>query len=163
MEMATRGSRRVFLPLTESSSVQMMMRSPSRPTHTGAQWGEPSLMMVARWAKLRPSSKRVTVSGSAIAMVVLLTSCRLILSQGKAGFNGATPVAHSNICHFEERSDESLLSYACHSESALAVRNLLLRKPPAAPSFSRSCERAGTFLRSRRDSAFIDFVIPNLL
>ena len=44
----TRGSRRVFLPLTESSSVQMMMRSPSRPTHTGAQCGEPSVMMVAR-------------------------------------------------------------------------------------------------------------------
>src|SRR5947199_5493762 len=27
----------------------------------------------------------------------------------------------------------NLLSYTCHSESALAVRNLLLRKPPGVP------------------------------
>src|SRR2546428_6578770 len=131
MEMATRGSRRVFLPLTESSSVQMMMRSPSRPTHTGAQWGEPSIMMVARWAKLRPSSKRVTVSGSAIAMVILLLFLPpdFVHRARPASMERPRRLIHMFVIS-EERSDESLLSYACHSESALAVRNLLLRKPP---------------------------------
>jgi len=66
----------------------------------------------------------------------------------------------------EERSDESLLSYACHSESALAVRACpVLPKPWAQPKgkskgicccesrrvphpFRVLCERVGTFLRS---------------
>ncbi len=48
IESATRGSRRVFLALSEPSPVPTRMRSPSRVTHTGADWGEPSGMRVAR-------------------------------------------------------------------------------------------------------------------
>src|SRR5579863_8153802 len=34
----------------------MMIRSPSRPTHTGTDWREPSAINVARWAKLERST-----------------------------------------------------------------------------------------------------------
>src|SRR5690349_24033737 len=66
MDSATRGSRRVFLALSEPSPVSTRMRSPSRVTQTGADWGEPSGMIVARWAKFGPSKSRLTSSGSGI-------------------------------------------------------------------------------------------------
>src|SRR5439155_24570004 len=52
----------------------------------------------------------------------------------------------------EERRDESLLSNTCHSESALAVRNLLFAGVPHPFAlFAKGC---GLFSRSRRESAF---------
>jgi hypothetical protein len=94
-------------------------------------------------------------------VVLLLFLPPDFVHRARPGVNGATTSAHSHICHSEERSDESLLSYACHSESALAVRacfaealsaaegevegNLLLRKPPGASSFSRSLRKGGDF------------------
>src|SRR5215469_14026211 len=62
--MATRGSRRVLRPLTELSSVAIKRQSPSRPIQTGALCGEPSESSVARWAKLRPSIRRMTSAES---------------------------------------------------------------------------------------------------
>src|SRR5207302_410333 len=66
MDMPTRESRRVFLALREFSPVHTRMRSPSRSTQTGATWGEPSGMRVARWAKLAPRTKALTSSESAM-------------------------------------------------------------------------------------------------
>jgi len=68
MDSATRGSRRVFFALSEPSPVPTRMRSPSRVTHTGADWGEPSGITVARWAKLGPSKSCLTSSGSDMGM-----------------------------------------------------------------------------------------------
>src|SRR5271157_983601 len=72
MESATHGSRRVFFALREPSPVQIRMRSPSRPTQTGALCGEPSGIRVARWAKLGPSSRALIPLESAIAMGTVL-------------------------------------------------------------------------------------------
>src|ERR1700730_8217760 len=64
MEMATRGSRCVFFPLSEVASVQIRRRSPSRPIQTGALCGEPSDMSVAKCAKLGRSINFFTSSES---------------------------------------------------------------------------------------------------
>src|SRR5258708_32871485 len=72
MESDTRGSRRVFFPLSEPSPVQISMRSPSRPTQTGTLCGEPSCISVARCAKLEPSSKFLISLESGIAMETIL-------------------------------------------------------------------------------------------
>src|SRR5262245_51986436 len=45
------------------------MRSPSRPTHTGTLWGEPSGITVARCAKLGRSSSCLISAESGWAMV----------------------------------------------------------------------------------------------
>jgi hypothetical protein len=45
------GSRRMFLSLTRPLALLMMTYLPSKSTHTGLACGDPSLIMVVRWAK----------------------------------------------------------------------------------------------------------------
>ena len=56
------------IPFSEPSPVQMRMRPPSRPTHTGTLCGEPSGSSVARWAKLGPSTKAFISLESGVAI-----------------------------------------------------------------------------------------------
>src|SRR5947207_698915 len=67
-------------------------------------------------------------------------------------FRAAEQNLPSHTCHSEERRDESLLSNPCHSESALAVRNLLFAGFPNA--FALFAKAWGLFSRSRTESAF---------
>src|SRR5216684_4314147 len=68
MEIATRGSRCVFLPLSEDASVQIMRRSLSRAIQTGALCGEPSGIRVAKCAKLGRSTSFLISSESEMPM-----------------------------------------------------------------------------------------------
>src|SRR6188472_4375835 len=49
-QSATRPSRRIDFPLMVSADVMNTMSSPSRSTHTGARWGEPSRRVTATLA-----------------------------------------------------------------------------------------------------------------
>src|SRR5215469_14838603 len=71
MESATRGSRRVFFALSDPSLVPIRMRSPSRATQMGADWGDPSGIRVARWAKFGRSRRLLISSVSASGMAML--------------------------------------------------------------------------------------------
>src|SRR5438105_13355806 len=69
----TRGSRFVFLAFSDPSPVATRMRSPSTPTHTGADCGEPSGSSDARCAKFGSSSSERRSGESAIGMARLLS------------------------------------------------------------------------------------------
>ncbi len=90
-ESATRPSRRVFRALREPSLVPTRMRSPSRSTQTGADCGEPSGMIVARWAKFGPSISFLTSSGSAMAMRASLPASELRLHSRPTASDATTP------------------------------------------------------------------------
>jgi hypothetical protein len=81
-ERDTRIAPRV-LRLERAFSVQIRIRSPSRPTQTGTLWGEPSGIKVARWAKLGSSSKALTSLESCNAIRnVLVAVLRHDLTKG---------------------------------------------------------------------------------
>src|SRR4051812_24611981 len=83
-ESAIRASRFVFFAFSEPSPVATRMRSPSRPTHTGAICGEPSAMRVARCAKFGLSISFRTSSDN--GMSAPLEHRRALLEEGLARF-----------------------------------------------------------------------------
>src|SRR6185437_6166946 len=83
-ERATRGSRRRFRALRDSGPVKITTRSPSVPTKTGTQCGDPSGRTVARWATAVPSSRRRT-SGSSTICPSLVDS---VARAGESGCGG---------------------------------------------------------------------------
>src|SRR6185503_2293656 len=91
-DSATRASRRVFRAFSEPSPVAIRMRSPSRPTHTGAICGDPSAMSVARWAKFGASSSRLTSSDRVMDSLRALSAPpedrRALLEEGAARLAG---------------------------------------------------------------------------
>src|SRR5215831_10042633 len=69
IEIATRGSRRVFFAFNVFSLVQTTIRSASRAIQTVSECGEPSDKSVARCAKLVRSTSSLISVDSAIAII----------------------------------------------------------------------------------------------
>src|SRR5689334_3919965 len=67
-DSATRGSRRKFLAFTDVGPVKNAIRSPSAPTKTGTECGDPSGRTVARWATAVVPSRRRTSGSSMVPL-----------------------------------------------------------------------------------------------